>query len=100
VIRLDSTAGCLSLLVPAEELAQRTPGGRPLSDAQWVGTGRELFTAFRRMAGHAEQGAGIFGVSGAESPHHGPGLGFPAESGSSHLETGAAVGTRHAGASR
>jgi phosphogluconate dehydratase len=100
VIRLDSAAGCLSLLVPAEELAQRTPGGRPLSDAQWVGTGRELFTAFRRMAGHAEQGAGIFGVSGAESPHHGPGLGFAAESGSSHLETGAAVGARHAGASR
>ncbi|GAA4919982.1 phosphogluconate dehydratase [Nonomuraea thailandensis] len=92
VIRLDSAAGTLELLVPAEELARRTPEGRPLSDAQWVGTGRELFAAFRRMAGHAEQGAGIFGVSGAESPHHGPGLGFPAEAGSSHLETGAPVG--------
>ncbi|WP_197093942.1 phosphogluconate dehydratase [Nonomuraea sp. SBT364] len=98
VIRLDSAAGTLELLVPAEELARRTPGGRPLSDAQWVGTGRELFAAFRRMAGHAEQGAGIFGVSGAESPHHGPGLGFPAESGNSHLETGPAAWS--AGASR
>ncbi|MFC5829688.1 phosphogluconate dehydratase [Nonomuraea insulae] len=92
VIRLDSAAGTLEVLVPAEELARRTPEGRPLSDAQWVGTGRELFATFRRMAGHAEQGAGIFGVSGAESPHHGPGLGFPAEAGSSHLETGAPVG--------
>ncbi|MBB6352035.1 phosphogluconate dehydratase [Nonomuraea muscovyensis] len=96
VVRLDSAAGTLELLVPAEELARRTPAGRPLSDAQWVGTGRELFATFRRMAGHAEQGAGIFGVSGAESPHHGPGLGFPAEAGASHLETNR-VGA-HAGA--
>ncbi|MEV1177237.1 phosphogluconate dehydratase, partial [Nonomuraea sp. NPDC049784] len=71
-----------------------------LSDAQWVGTGRELFAAFRRMAGHAEQGAGIFGLSGAESPHHGPGLGFPSEAGASHLETGAPVGAQHAGLAR
>ncbi|WP_378788038.1 phosphogluconate dehydratase [Nonomuraea fastidiosa] len=97
VIRLDSAQGTLELLVPAEELARRTPEGLPLSDAQWVGTGRELFAAFRRMAGHAEQGAGIFGVSGAESPDHGPGLGFPAQAGSSHLETGAPVGARPAG---
>jgi phosphogluconate dehydratase len=88
VIRLDSAAGTLELLVPAEELSRRTPAGRPLSDAEWVGTGRELFSVFRRMAGHAEQGASIFGVSGAESPQHGPGLAFPAESGASHLESG------------
>ncbi|NRQ39555.1 phosphogluconate dehydratase [Nonomuraea sp. NN258] len=94
VIRLDSAAGTLELLVPAEQLATRTPAGRPLSDAQWVGTGRELFAAFRRMAGHAEQGAGIFGISGAESAQHGPGLGFPAEAGTSHLETGTTVGAR------
>ncbi|MEQ4718402.1 phosphogluconate dehydratase [Nonomuraea sp. B19D2] len=100
VIRLDSAAGTLELLVPAEELARRTPEGRPLSDAQWVGTGRELFAAFRRMAGHAEQGAGIFGLSGAESPHHGPGLGFPAEAGASHLESGAPVAAQHAGLAR
>ncbi|MEV4102799.1 phosphogluconate dehydratase [Nonomuraea sp. NPDC049649] len=83
VIRLDSAAGTLELLVPAEELARRAPEGRALSDAEWVGTGRELFNAFRRMAGHAEQGAGMFGVSGAESPHRGPGLAFPADG---HLE--------------
>ncbi|MFG6192798.1 phosphogluconate dehydratase [Nonomuraea sp. JJY05] len=100
LIRLDSAAGTLELQVPAEELARRVPEGRPLSDAQWVGTGRELFAAFRRMAGHAEQGAGIFGVSGAESPDHGPGLGFLAEAGASHLETGAPVGAQHAGLAR
>ncbi|MEW1848436.1 dihydroxy-acid dehydratase, partial [Nonomuraea angiospora] len=99
-IRLDSAAGTLELQVPAEELARRAPQGRPLSDAQWVGTGRELFAAFRRMAGHAEQGAGIFGVAGAESPDHGPGLGFLAEAGASHLETGAPVGAQHAGLAR
>ncbi|WP_231647132.1 phosphogluconate dehydratase [Planomonospora sphaerica] len=67
-IRLDSTAGTLELLVPAEELAARTPQGAPLTDAQWVGTGRELFAAFRAAAGPAERGAGIFALNGrAES---------------------------------
>ncbi len=67
-IRLDSVAGTLELLVPAEELAARTPQGAPLTDAQWVGTGRELFEAFRRTAGPAERGAGIFALNGrAES---------------------------------
>ena len=78
LIRLDSTAGTLNLLVPAEELASRTPGGRARSDAQWVGTGRELFSVFRRTAGHAEHGASIFGVNGAESADSGPGRGFTA----------------------
>ena len=67
-IRLDAAAGTLELLVPAEELAARTPQGAPLTDAQWVGTGRELFAAFRRAAGPAERGAGIFALNGhAES---------------------------------
>ncbi|GIH96162.1 phosphogluconate dehydratase [Planobispora siamensis] len=67
-IRLDSAAGTLELLVPAEELAARTPQGAPLTDAQWVGTGRELFAAFRGAAGPAERGAGIFALNGhAES---------------------------------
>lgn len=85
-IRLDSTAGTLELLVPAGELAGREPGGRARSDAQWVGTGRELFSAFRRMAGHAQHGASIFGVNGAESGEHGPGLGFAAPAGTAHAE--------------
>ncbi|WP_230884834.1 phosphogluconate dehydratase [Planomonospora sp. ID82291] len=63
-IRLDSTAGTLELLVPAAELAARTPQGAPLTDAQWVGTGRELFAAFRAAAGPAERGAGIFALNG------------------------------------
>ncbi|MFC4585952.1 phosphogluconate dehydratase [Sphaerisporangium corydalis] len=65
-IRLDSTTGTLDLLVPADELARRTPEGRALRDDEWVGTGRELFAAFRRAAGPAERGAGIFALSGAE----------------------------------
>ncbi|GAA5069639.1 phosphogluconate dehydratase [Thermocatellispora tengchongensis] len=64
-IRLDSAAGTLSLLVPEEELARRTPEGAPPSDAEWIGTGRELFAAFRRSAAPAERGAGIFPLNGA-----------------------------------
>ncbi|WP_405150733.1 phosphogluconate dehydratase [Sphaerisporangium sp. NBC_01403] len=65
-IRLDSTTGTLDILVPEAELAARTPEGRPLRDDEWVGTGRELFAAFRRAAGPAERGAGIFALNGAE----------------------------------
>ncbi|MBB5078894.1 phosphogluconate dehydratase [Nonomuraea endophytica] len=83
VIRLDSTAGTLEVLA---DLSGREPQGRALSDAEWVGTGRELFAAFRRMAGPAEYGAGVFGVSGAEQPEHGPGLGFAAPAGAAHAE--------------
>ncbi|MEV0975028.1 phosphogluconate dehydratase [Microtetraspora glauca] len=61
VIRLDSTAGTLSVLA---DLSGRTPDGAPLTDAQWAGTGRELFHAFRRTVGPAERGASVFGGSG------------------------------------
>ncbi|PZG41829.1 phosphogluconate dehydratase [Spongiactinospora gelatinilytica] len=64
MIRLDAAGGALELLVPQEELARRTPQGAPPSDEQWSGTGRELFTAFRRTAGPAERGAGIFAMNG------------------------------------
>ncbi|GAA3469958.1 phosphogluconate dehydratase [Nonomuraea roseola] len=83
LIRLDSAAGRLDVLA---DLSERVPEGRALSDAEWVGTGRELFSAFRRMAGHAEHGASVFGVNGAESPTHGPGLGFAAPAGFAHSE--------------
>ncbi|MEV0757256.1 phosphogluconate dehydratase [Streptosporangium sp. NPDC050280] len=63
-IRLDAAAGTLELLVGAEELAARPLQGAPLTDAQWVGTGRELFGAFRRTAGPAERGAGVFALNG------------------------------------
>ncbi|WP_084958600.1 phosphogluconate dehydratase [Thermoactinospora rubra] len=84
VIRLDSAAGTLEVLA---DLSGRAPEGRALSDAEWIGTGRELFAAFRRMAGPAERGGSVFGVSGSESPDHGPGLGFAAPAGASHAET-------------
>ncbi|MEU9886135.1 phosphogluconate dehydratase [Sphaerisporangium sp. NPDC051011] len=70
-VRLDSGAGTLNVLLPEGELASRTPEGRPLRDDEWVGTGRELFAAFRRAAGPAERGAGIFAVSGAEGGANG-----------------------------
>ncbi|GHH69663.1 phosphogluconate dehydratase [Streptosporangium violaceochromogenes] len=63
-IRLDARAGTLELLVPADELATRAPRGAPLTDAQWTGTGRELFAAFRRTAAPAERGGGIFALNG------------------------------------
>ncbi|NUT41293.1 MAG: phosphogluconate dehydratase [Thermoactinospora sp.] len=84
VIRLDSAAGTLEVLA---DLSGREPDGRALSDAQWTGTGRELFAAFRRMAGPAERGGSVFTVSGQENDDHGPGLGFAAPAGASHAET-------------
>jgi phosphogluconate dehydratase len=57
VIRLDSVTGTLDVLA---DLDGRTPDGAPLGDAAWVGTGRELFGAFRRTVGPAERGASIF----------------------------------------
>ncbi|MEZ0073119.1 phosphogluconate dehydratase [Planotetraspora sp. GP83] len=57
VIRLDSAAGTLTVLA---DLTGRVRQGGPLSDAEWAGTGRELFASFRRMAGPAERGASVF----------------------------------------
>ncbi|TKK85328.1 phosphogluconate dehydratase [Herbidospora galbida] len=57
-IRLDSTAGTLDVLA---DLSGRTPEGAAKTDDKWVGTGRELFAAFRRTVGPAERGASIFG---------------------------------------
>ncbi|WP_283136954.1 phosphogluconate dehydratase [Rhizohabitans arisaemae] len=63
-IRLDSAAGTLELAVPASELAERTPAGIPSGPEKLIGTGRELFAAFRRTVGPAERGAGIFSSNG------------------------------------
>jgi len=69
LIRLDSAAGTLDVLVPAEELAARTPAPLPeqRTEAGWTGTGRELFAALRRTVGPAEEGAGVFALNGGES---------------------------------
>jgi phosphogluconate dehydratase len=56
VIRLDSRAGVLEARVPAEEWAQRGIE-RPDMTGNGHGMGRELFAAFRTLAGDAETGA-------------------------------------------
>jgi phosphogluconate dehydratase len=62
IIRIDATAGRLEILVDESEFAARTPATADLSKNE-AGTGRELFTAFRRLAGRADQGASIFEVA-------------------------------------
>ncbi|MBI2718036.1 MAG: phosphogluconate dehydratase [Rhizobiales bacterium] len=59
VIRLDGDGGGLDVLVPAAELAARPLASADLARNEF-GTGRELFAAFRRIAGRADQGATIF----------------------------------------
>jgi phosphogluconate dehydratase len=56
IIRLDTDAGTLEVLA---DLSVREPVWVDLS-ANNVGTGRELFQAFRNIAGRADQGASIF----------------------------------------
>jgi phosphogluconate dehydratase len=56
MISIDAEAGTLELHVSAEELLKRIPvAGRALDHEH--GCGRELFAAFRHLAGSAEQGA-------------------------------------------
>jgi phosphogluconate dehydratase len=59
VVRLDADAGILQALVPAQEWAARENVAMPeaLAAANAIGVGRELFSAFRRNALLAEQGA-------------------------------------------
>ena len=58
VIRLDADAGTLEVLA---DISMREPVKVDLS-ANNQGTGRELFQAFRNIAGRADQGASIFEV--------------------------------------
>jgi len=69
LIRVDSAAGTLDVLVPADEFAAREPAPLPAgrTEAGWTGCGRELFAALRRTVGPAEEGAGVFALSGGES---------------------------------
>ncbi len=59
VVRLDADAGTLQALVPAAEWAARDVAQLPekLKVANSHGVGRELFSAFRRNATTAEEGA-------------------------------------------
>jgi phosphogluconate dehydratase len=62
MIRIDADAGTLEVLVDAQEFAGRQAVVADLSGNHW-GTGREMFAAFRHLAGRADQGASIFGVA-------------------------------------
>ncbi len=60
IVRLDAKAGTLEVLVDAESFAAREAATADLA-ANDFGLGRELFAAFRRVAGPADQGASVFG---------------------------------------
>ncbi len=60
VIRIDANQGTMEVLVDAGEFASRALATKDMSDNE-QGTGRELFAAFRNLAGRADQGASIFG---------------------------------------
>jgi phosphogluconate dehydratase len=62
IVRLDAEAGRLDILVDAAEFGLRQPVQADLSKNN-SGTGRELFAAFRAIAGRADQGASIFEVA-------------------------------------
>jgi phosphogluconate dehydratase len=59
VIRLDATSGSLQVLVPDHDWVVRAHAPMPeaLKESNRHGIGRELFTAFRRNALSAEEGA-------------------------------------------
>ncbi|TNM66049.1 phosphogluconate dehydratase [Aliirhizobium smilacinae] len=59
MIRLDAVAGTLEVLVDAAEFDARIPAVADLSENEF-GMGRELFSAFRRNVGRADQGASVF----------------------------------------
>jgi phosphogluconate dehydratase len=61
IIRIDADAGTLEVLVNETEFKARPLATADLSANAW-GTGRELFAAFRKLAGSADQGASIFEI--------------------------------------
>ncbi len=58
-IRVDAISGRLEVLVDAKDWAARGQAFCELAPAH-TGVGRELFSAFRAVAGRADQGASIF----------------------------------------
>jgi len=60
IVRLDATAGTLTVKVPKAEWDARETVTADLT-ASHSGIGRELFAAFRAAAGPADQGAHVFG---------------------------------------
>ena len=71
LVTVDATTGRLDLHVEPAELAARPATGRAPQGAEWSGTGRELFAAFRAVVGTADTGASVFPgvpVPGQEVP--------------------------------
>lgn len=64
LITVDAAAGVVELHVDDAELAARASTGRALADDEWVGTGRDLFSAFRASVGRADHGASVFAGAG------------------------------------
>ncbi|GEP37545.1 phosphogluconate dehydratase [Nocardioides psychrotolerans] len=62
VITVDAERGVLTIDAP--DLHGRAGTGRALDGAEWTGTGRELFAAFRATVGAADTGASVFGSHG------------------------------------
>jgi phosphogluconate dehydratase len=60
LVTLDCHTGALTVDVPDADLAAREANGRPPTDGEWVGTGRELFAGLRAAVGPADEGASIF----------------------------------------
>jgi phosphogluconate dehydratase len=64
LITVDADGGVVDLHVDHEEFVRRPATGRAPQGAEWAGTGRELFAAFRATVGSAETGASVFpGIS-------------------------------------
>jgi phosphogluconate dehydratase len=69
LVTVDPDAGVLDLHVDREELAARPVTGGAPQGADWAGTGRELFAAFRSTVGSADTGASVFpGVTAPPAP--------------------------------
>ena len=71
LVTVDAETGRLDLHVDPAELAARPATGRAPQGAEWSGTGRELFAAFRATVGTADTGASVFPgvtVPGQEVP--------------------------------
>ena len=61
IIRLDGERGTLEVLVPAAKFKRRPKATIDPVDNEF-GFGRELFTAFRAIAGRADTGGSVFGT--------------------------------------
>ena len=60
LITVDADGRLLDLHVDHDDLQRRPVTGRAPQGAEWAGTGRELFAAFRSTVGSADTGASVF----------------------------------------